>query len=33
MGPDRIGKAVTLRLLRAGELKEIGVMISARPRS
>ena len=33
MGPDRIGKAVTLRLLRAGELKEVGVVISARPRS
>jgi len=33
MGPDRIGKAVTLRLLRAGELKEIGVVIAARPRS
>jgi S1-C subfamily serine protease len=33
MGPDRIGKAVTVRLLRAGELKEIGVVIAARPRS
>jgi S1-C subfamily serine protease len=33
MGPDRIGKAVTVRLLRAGEMKEIGVVISARPRS
>jgi S1-C subfamily serine protease len=33
MGPDRIGKAVTLRLLRAGALKEIGVVIAARPRS
>ena len=32
MGPDRIGKAVTLRLLRAGEMKEIGVVIAARPR-
>jgi S1-C subfamily serine protease len=33
MGPDRIGKAVTLRLLRAGAMKEIGVVIAARPRS
>jgi S1-C subfamily serine protease len=33
MGPDRIGKAVTVRLLRAGEMKEIGVVIAARPRS
>jgi S1-C subfamily serine protease len=33
MGPDRIGEAVTLRLLRAGEMKEIGVVIAARPRS
>ncbi len=33
MGPDRIGKAVTVRLLRAGELKDIGVVIAARPRS
>lgn len=33
MGPDRIGKAVTVRLLRAGEMKEVGVVISARPRS
>jgi S1-C subfamily serine protease len=31
MGPDRIGKAVTVRLLRAGEMKEIGVVIAARP--
>jgi S1-C subfamily serine protease len=33
LGPERIGKAVTLRLLRAGEMKEIGVVIAARPRS
>jgi S1-C subfamily serine protease len=33
MGPDRIGKAVTVRLLRAGEMKEIGVVIAARPTS
>jgi len=33
MGPERIGKAVTLRLLRAGELREVGVVIAARPRS
>jgi S1-C subfamily serine protease len=33
MGPDRIGKAVTVRLLRAGEMKDIGVVIAARPRS
>jgi S1-C subfamily serine protease len=33
MGPDRIGKSVTLRLLRAGEMKTIGVVIAARPRS
>jgi S1-C subfamily serine protease len=33
MGPDRIGKAVTVRLLRAGEIKDIGVVIAARPRS
>jgi S1-C subfamily serine protease len=33
MGPDRIGKSVTLRLLRAGEMKTIGVVIVARPRS
>jgi hypothetical protein len=33
MGPDRIGNAVTLRLLRAGELKDVGVVIAARPRS
>jgi S1-C subfamily serine protease len=33
MGPDRIGKSVTVRLLRAGEKKEIGVVIAARPRS
>ncbi len=33
MGPDRIGKAVTVRLLRAGEMKEIGVVIAARPHS
>ncbi len=32
MGPERIGKAVTVRLLRAGEMKEIGVVIAARPR-
>jgi len=31
MGPDRIGKTVTVRLLRAGEMKEIGVVIAARP--
>jgi S1-C subfamily serine protease len=33
MGPERIGKAVTVRLLRAGETREIGVVIAARPRS
>jgi S1-C subfamily serine protease len=33
MGPDRIGKAAKVRLLRAGEMKEIGVVIAARPRS
>jgi S1-C subfamily serine protease len=33
MGPDRIGKSVAVRLLRAGEIKEIGVVIAARPRS
>jgi S1-C subfamily serine protease len=33
MGPERIGKAVTVRLLRAGERREIGVVIAARPRS
>jgi S1-C subfamily serine protease len=33
MGPERIGKAVTVRLLRAGEIKEIGVVIAARPES
>jgi S1-C subfamily serine protease len=33
MGPDRIGRAVTVRLLRAGEMREVGVVISARPRS
>jgi S1-C subfamily serine protease len=33
MGPDRIGKSVTLRLLRAGGMKTIGVVIAARPRS
>jgi S1-C subfamily serine protease len=33
MGPDRIGKAVTVRLVRAGEMKEIGVVIAARPTS
>ena len=33
MGPDRIGKAVTVLLLRAGEMKDIGVVIAARPRS
>ena len=33
MGPDRIGKAVTVRLQRAGEMKEIGVVIAARPKS
>lgn len=33
MGPERIGKAVTVRLLRAGEIREIGVVIAARPRS
>jgi S1-C subfamily serine protease len=33
MGPERIGKAVTVRLLRAGESREIGVVIAARPRS
>jgi S1-C subfamily serine protease len=33
MGPDRIGKTVMLRLLRAGEMKDIGVVIAARPRS
>jgi S1-C subfamily serine protease len=32
MGPDRIGKSVTVRLLRAGEMREVGVLISARPR-
>lgn len=31
MGPERIGKSVTLRLLRAGEIKQIGVVIAARP--
>ena len=33
MGPDRIGKAVTVRLVRAGEKKELGIVIAARPRS
>jgi S1-C subfamily serine protease len=33
MGPERIGKAVTVRLLRAGETREIGVVIAPRPRS
>ncbi len=33
MGPERIGKSVTVRLLRAGETREIGVVIAARPRS
>ena len=33
MGPDRIGKSVTVRLLRAGEKQEIGVVIAARPRA
>jgi S1-C subfamily serine protease len=33
MGPERIGKAVTVRLVRAGETREIGVVIAARPRS
>ncbi len=33
MGPERIGKAVTVRLLRAGEVREIGVVIAARPES
>jgi S1-C subfamily serine protease len=33
MGPDRIGKAVTVRLSRAGETREIGVVIAARPQS
>jgi S1-C subfamily serine protease len=31
MGPDRIGKPVTVRLLRAGALREISVTIAARP--
>jgi S1-C subfamily serine protease len=33
MGPDRIGKPATLRLVRAGALTEIPVTIAARPRS
>jgi S1-C subfamily serine protease len=33
MGPDRIGKSVTVRLVRAGEIRSIGVVIAARPRS
>jgi S1-C subfamily serine protease len=33
MGPDRIGRSVTVRLLRAGEMKEIGAVIAARPQS
>jgi S1-C subfamily serine protease len=33
LGPDRIGKAVTVRLLRAGEMKDVGVVIAARPAS
>jgi S1-C subfamily serine protease len=32
MGPERIGKAVTVRLVRAGETRDIGVVIAARPR-
>jgi S1-C subfamily serine protease len=31
MGPERVGQAATLRLLRAGEVKEIAVTIAARP--
>ena len=31
MGPDRIGQSVTLRLLRAGALQTLPVVIAARP--
>jgi S1-C subfamily serine protease len=31
MGPDRIGQAVALRLLRAGALHSVGVTVAARP--
>jgi S1-C subfamily serine protease len=31
MGPERIGQSVRLRLLRAGEVREIAVTIAARP--
>lgn len=31
LGPDRIGQPVTLRLLRAGELRTLTVLITARP--
>ncbi len=31
MGPDRIGQSVTLRLLRAGALQTLSVVIAARP--
>jgi S1-C subfamily serine protease len=31
LGPERIGQTVTLRLLRAGELRTLSVLITARP--
>jgi serine protease DegS len=31
LGPDRIGQVVALRLLRAGVVQTIAVMIAARP--
>jgi S1-C subfamily serine protease len=33
MGPERIGQTATVRLLRAGEVREIAVTIAARPSS
>jgi S1-C subfamily serine protease len=31
MGPEQIGKSVSLRLLRAGALQTLAVVIAARP--
>jgi S1-C subfamily serine protease len=31
LGPDRIGQAVTIRLLRAGVVQSVGVTVAARP--
>jgi S1-C subfamily serine protease len=31
LGPDRVGKAVKLRILRAGAVRDVSVTVGARP--